>query len=711
MKKMSIKYAILLPSMAALFIGIVCMVVIVGAMSYSTANELSDEIVDTTVMQYTNEFRALNRDAYGSINSLAPIVKRIAKNSEDPRTEIVNALEGAIEGSENIVSIWTCWEPDALDGKDSDYQNVGFHDETGRFIPTVIRDGNNFVLEPLSGYDDPVDGEYYFGAKDSGKSYITDPYKYVLDGNETLLYTIAIPIVENGKVLGVVGADIDMDIIMAAMNVGTILEDGYIYTVSPSGYIATHPNAAVHLEDFRTNWLGAYETEMEGILANGGDFSMRTYSAQAGAEIDFRTHGVMIGDTGRYWAVCGVVPVSNINASSNVLLFLVIGVGAALFILVGVIIIIRIRKGLRKLPKLTCAAEGLALGDIGFCELQANTEYSTRNEITLLERAFVRMADGIKEQADLLSSLSKGDYSQDPIQVRSENDVMNTALNNVLDSTNNILAEIQEAAEQVSSGAAQVSDGAQVLATGSTEQAAALEEFSASITQIREQVETSAGLARQTKVDIDAAGSYMDDGMAKMGEMNDVMQQVEQGSLEMVNVIKVIDDLAFQTNILALNAAVEAARAGEHGKGFSVVADEVRNLAGKSAEAAKETETLIQNSVANVGKGITVAHETTESIQKVAEIAQGNAVAMDKLSEMSQQQTEAIVGLNTGIEDISSVVNTNSGTAEESAAASEEMRAQSANLDSILRRFKTRHRKIQKNNMYLIDGTGNNIAL
>ena len=174
---------------------------------------------------------------------------------------------------------------------------------------------------------------------------------------------------------------------------------------------------------------------------------------------------------------------------------------------------------------------------------------------------------------------------------------------------------------------------------------------------------------------------------AQMKDMMDAMQQISNKASEISNIIKIVDDIAFQTNILALNAAVEAARAGNAGKGFAVVADEVRNLAAKSAEAAKSTAVLIEQTIETVNNGFTIADKAALSLSKSAEVATSAAAVVDSIATASREQAEAIMQINQGIEQIAAVVQTNSATAEESAAASEELSGQAEMLKQLVSRF------------------------
>ena len=249
------------------------------------------------------------------------------------------------------------------------------------------------------------------------------------------------------------------------------------------------------------------------------------------------------------------------------------------------------------------------------------------------------------------------------------------------------LSIINTSSEQVSSGADQVSSGAQALAQGATEQASSTQELSATISEVSESV-------RQNAENVDLVTNYVRAAVAGVEHSNEQMQQMlaamnnmNISSNEIVKIIKVIDDIAFQTNILALNAAVEAARAGAAGKGFAVVADEVRNLANKSANAAKQTTVLIESSINDVQDGSKIADQTAKLLAEVQEKVQLVGGTIQKIDQASTEQAAAITQITQGVEQVSAVVQTNSATAEQSAASSEELSAQADMLRKLIAKF------------------------
>ncbi|NLW79256.1 MAG: HAMP domain-containing protein [Ruminococcaceae bacterium] len=686
MKNRSIKTAILVPALSVLVAGIAAMVIVVNIVASARTNDLSERLVSARVNEYTNAFTALSIESYGMVEAVTPLIQdlSVAAGGSGNREEVYRILQGVLETNENMLGAWTCWEPNAFDGKDRDFVNEAGSDPSGRLIPYAFRDGSGNGLVALADYDT---SEYYVGARDSGKPYITEPYSYNVGGRNVVIYSVAVPILQDGKVVGVAGADITLQEVNNIFNAAQILEDGYLFVLSPGGLVASHPSSDALLLDYRDSWLSSISQNVDGVLAGGQDYVAQTKSDTG--EVMFLASGVEIGDTGRTWAVCGLVPMDNVNAAATSIMLVILGIGLALVLLVGVIIFLIVGRQLAGLPKLTQTADALAVGNIEAANLDTGGDEHTKNEIAQLGRAFTRMAAGIKDQADALDRIAGGDYSMS-IPVRSEEDVMNKSLNQMLDSTNKMLGDIRESSGQVAAGAAQIADGATSLATGSTQQAATIEEFSATIATVQSQSEQCEQTAVSTRSSISRANALMGQGLANMDELASAMQTIDASSNEIAKVIKVIDDIAFQTNILALNAAVEAARAGQHGKGFAVVADEVRNLASKSAAAAKETADLIQNSVDNVSKGTEVMEKTSESLHEVGTIARQNAQDMDSLSEMAAQQRVAIEEINAGIGQISQVVQANSATAEESAASAEEMSAQSALMNKIVGQFKLR---------------------
>lgn len=261
------------------------------------------------------------------------------------------------------------------------------------------------------------------------------------------------------------------------------------------------------------------------------------------------------------------------------------------------------------------------------------------------------------------------------------------SINSIIDSLNKVMGEINTAADQVAAGTQQVSDGSQEISQGAAEQAASIEELTASITQIAAQTKQNAMNANKANELSEAARTGAAQGNEQMKSMQQAMAEINEASESISKIIKVIDDIAFQTNILALNAAVEAARAGVHGKGFAVVAEEVRNLAARSANAAKETTELIEGSIKKTTAGTKIANDTANALSSIVEGVEKAGQLVGEIAVASNEQATGIAQINNGIEQMSQVVQTNSATAEEAAAASEELSSQAAMLKNMVAQF------------------------
>ena len=292
----------------------------------------------------------------------------------------------------------------------------------------------------------------------------------------------------------------------------------------------------------------------------------------------------------------------------------------------------------------------------------------------------------VTNTAKELEAISSGDLTSE-INPLSDSDTIGNSLKSMVDNLNSMFAEIQTSTDQVAAGAKQVADGAQELAQGATEQAASIQQLSSSITEIAEKTKENAVTAEKTSKLSEAIRDNAEKGSRQMDEMMDAVKEINESSHSISKIIKTIDEIAFQTNILALNAAIEAARAGQHGKGFAAVAEEVRNLAAKSAHAARETGDIIQSSMEKVEFGSCVAGETATSLGDIVNGIHESSKLITEIAKASEEQSLGISQINIGIDQVAQIVQQNSATAEESAAASEEMSSQSTVLEKLISHF------------------------
>lgn len=373
-------------------------------------------------------------------------------------------------------------------------------------------------------------------------------------------------------------------------------------------------------------------------------------------------------------------------------------VAAVVILLAAVVVIIVIAARLRQqiaMPIQRCAdrLKLLSQGDITtpVPDVSGTVEV---NEMVECSKIIVSALNQIiKDEEQLLGGMSNGDFTVSSnckdLYIGDFAPLLE-AIRGICFRLNDTMEQITEASVQVDAGADQVSSGAQALSQGATEQASSVQELAATINDISTQISANAENAQNANELSNHVGSDINESNQHMSEMTDAMAAIGEASNQIGKIIKTIEDIAFQTNILALNAAVEAARAGSAGKGFAVVADEVRNLAGKSQDAAQNTTALIENAISAVENGTQIANTTAEAMGKVVTNAQEVVNLINSISEASKTQADSVAQVTQGIDQISSVVQTNSATAEESAAASEELSGQARLLKDLMSSFKIR---------------------
>lgn len=529
-----------------------------------------------------------------------------------------------------------------------------------------------------SKYD--VTSKEYYKAVSEDRVCITEPYIDAITGG--VVITISAPVRANGKIVGLAAVDIAIDKLTTMVSNHKLGETGYFSLLTKDNTIAAHKNEDILLKNI--NEVGVSNNLIQSI--NNKDNNVIEYNIDNQKILG---KSVEIGSTG--WKVLSSLPKSEFMSDSMQLIFTIAFVFIVILVLLLIVLTIAINKMTKPVKKITDITNKLAQG-----ELDVDIDIESRDEIGVLADSIKSLTVRLKsyinyinESVDVLNDLADGNLVMDlKYDYDGEFAKLKQSLLHVSGTLTDTIGKIKESSEFISMNAANVSNGAQTLAQGTTEQASAIEELSAEVNEIYHTIANNAEHAENAGTKALEASKEVEQGNVHMRDMLSAMDEISNSSNEIGKIIKVIDDIAFQTNILALNAAVEAARAGSAGKGFAVVADEVRNLAGKSAEAAKQTTSLIENSISSISKGTMLADKAGKSLSGIVQITNKTNELISEIVNASAQQTVSVNQIRSGIEQISSVVQQNAATAEASAANSEELSGQSQVLNDLISKFK-----------------------
>ena len=511
-------------------------------------------------------------------------------------------------------------------------------------------------------------------------------------GTGSMILSMYYPIFEGQRCIGYVGAGVYASHLMDSLlnlNIKGLPDSEYVFLNVDTGVYLYHKDEA--LLNTETTDPG-YKEIIARIQADG--------STQAG------THSYRDEDGGkqlvvykylkdRGWVFMVRDSASEVYGSVMAVRLIVGALCAVMAVAVIFITLLILRREGRELMVVE-----RAIGRLGDLNLSADQEleafYGRSDEIGMIAQTTHRVCGCLRQTIDdvgrILGEMAGGNLSVDVTQNESyyigDFRALSESLKSIRANLTNVIRDISQVARQVDSSAGRVSTGAQALSQGTLEQAASIDGLVANVSTITTQIQTSTVRCGDATDLVRKATGYAAEADTKMEQLTEATQNIDRSSAQIGTIIKTIEDIAFQTNILALNAAVEAARAGSAGKGFSVVADEVRNLAAKSAEAAQNTNSLINRSIQDVKSGTESTDLAVSAMRVIDDCIQSIKELMDEIAAASVQQSEMIVLVENGIKEISAVVQTNSSAAEKSAAVSMELSNQARTLNSLISRFR-----------------------
>ena len=544
-------------------LGFVVTIGVLNSQASRMQRELATEYAGELALHEAFKAKTRLETAMTASRTLAQALAGLRK--ANPDRAVADALMRRIlADNPAFLGVWSGWEPEAFDGRDNQFRNSPGHDASGRYLPYWNRGAGSLQVEALVDYDKPGAGDYYLLPKATRTETLIEPYSYNVAGQDTLITSVVVPIIDDGRFLGVAGVDIALADYQKEVSAIRPYEVGYASLLSHTGiYVgdANPANVGKALEDPAV--LAAIkEGRTLGRTIVDDHLQVETYRV---------TVPFTVGASTTPWAFRVTVPTERMMAAVNDMRNLAIGIGVVSIVLVAVILIGCIRAWvLQQVGVARDAARRLAEGD-----LSVSIAVKGRDEIAELLTAMRTMSDKLVE----------------------------------------MIVGIRQSAQELVQSSEQIAGTAQSLSQAASEQAAMVEQTSASVEEISAVVARNSDHARTTDGIASRSATAASDGSEAVRETVQAMRQIAEK-------IGLVDDIAYQTNLLALNAAIEAGRAGEHGRGFAVVAAEVRKLAQRSQLAAQDIGTMAGSSVKLAERAGVVLDDMLPSIRQTAELVQ-----------------------------------------------------------------------------------------
>jgi methyl-accepting chemotaxis protein len=574
----------------------------------------------------------------GAVVNLAGSMRATQEAGLAPsRAQIGEMTKATLSGSTDLLGASVVYEPNALDGKDAEYAGrKPEFDASGRYMPYYSRSGDGAVhIEPIVFSGAPGADDWYDVPKRSGRVVFTEPYAYPVNGKDVLMASLVAPIVVKGAFVGTASADLQLTTLGTILAALKPIEGGQLALVSNGGLYASHPDAARNGK------------KAENIPAAGLD-AVRTgqpYEYVDAAGTVHLLQPLRLHPDIAPWAVELSFPQRVATAPARELLGYMLAVALVCALVAAIAQVTVLARLMRPLRQLAAAMTGLAGGS---ADLTARLDARGSDELAVIAGGFNTFVGRIQQ----------------------------------------VLARVRHSSDSVATASAEILQGNSDLSARTEQQAGALEETAASMEELTSTVRQNADNARQANELAGAASQIAARGGSVVTEVVRTMESISASSNKVVDIIAVIDGIAFQTNILALNAAVEAARAGEQGRGFAVVAAEVRSLAQRSAAAAKEIKELIGDSVEKVGAGRTLVLDAGKTMEDVVESVRRVSGIVAEISAASVEQSSGIAQVNQAIGQMDGATQQNAALVEEAAAAADSLRQQAEVLVALVSEFR-----------------------
>lgn len=616
------------------------------------------------------------------------------------RDDYAKVLLAFLKQDADLNGTYSAWAPNSFDGQDNVVLSRNDTSSDGRFVPYVTRDANGTIsTQPLVEYDSVethpngiVKGAWYQVPKATSKETVTAPLPYIVQGKSVWLATMSAPIIVNGQFLGVAGTDFNLNFVQALAKQlsNNIYQGNSRVTISTAeGLLIADSQKPEFIGQSIENVYGSQAPLVISLIKKGANYvsdDTQNNLYKVLIPITFGNSGVQWGITlevNKDRVLENATLLSNNLAEQNRENFIYL---LSIGLLITVLAILGIVYFSHRIAQPILAAVNMAK-TIAQGRFDHRLNHQSADEIGQLSQALDDMAASLYNQVTVAEKISQGDLTV-KVNLASQDDQLGHSLRKMVEDLNNLIMQITQRASVIGNNASSVSELSHDLASGATQSAASVTEISATIAHITDQINQSAENAQQANTLSKLSNDLATTGNQLMEELSSAMTDIETSGNEITNIIGAIEDIAEQTNLLALNAAIEAARAGEAGRGFAVVADEVRNLAARSAAAVQDTVKIINNSAAKTKRGIELSTQTSSALKDIVENISNVSSLIMEIAEASTLQSTGAAEINQGIKQIDQVTVHNSGNSERCADAANELTSESQDLINLVSKFK-----------------------
>ena len=674
---------------AILMISFISIFAVILSSVYDSSKQQAEAFAAETSKAYAHETISGFEKADSMLVGLRTSLMNSLVYKTTNRQQTIDMLKSTLKDEKSIFAIYTVWEPNTFDGKDSKYVNKPGHDTTGRFIPYLSRNGENISFSALTDYETPGVGDYYLLPKNTRKTVLVEPYIYNVNGKDVLMTSLAMPIIKNdGTFVGMIGVDFELALLQEKIKKINVM-GGYATLISQKGiYLANGGR-----EDYiNKNILSVDEknTDIKNLFdqISTGKEVKNYMKDDKNKSVNLHVfEPIHLDGTDTYWSLSTVIPMKNILAEYNSLFKIIIIVSILSFALIIFIVVFTIKKIIFRL--------GIAANHLGII---AKGDYTNEvqsellvidDEVGDIAKAIVKLQkssnvliEEIKNTTDIMAS-STEQMSAITEEIASSSENQSAGAEETLSSMEELDASIQNIAKNVQEVTGNISDVVRLI--GNMDKM--VSNVASSIKEVNDQASNTIDATVKGSDAVEKSEQGMNRISGAVGNLVKAIKGLGKSAVDIGEIVDVIDDIAEQTNLLALNAAIEAARAGEHGKGFAVVAGAIRSLAEKSGEATKEIAKLIRgiqeevsgavetakDGAVEVEKGVELAKETEKALVMIKEAVDSTAQEVKKVSQLTEEQGKAIKEIVEASKNINELSQTMAATVEEQTASSAEV--------------------------------------